>query len=98
MQLRGTPTGPAGGQPVTPPPEHLEGTVQQVDLKNGLAVITPGSDAGIVKGAKLAVYRLEPRPDYLGDIEILRVEPHQAVGKLLGRRWTEVKVGDKIKP
>jgi len=98
MQLRGTPTGPAGATPVTPPPEHLEGTIQQVDLQNGLAVITPGSDAGIVKGAKLAVYRLEPRPEYLGDIEILRVEPHQAVGKLLGPRRNQIKVGDKIKP
>jgi hypothetical protein len=92
-QLSGAPTGTT---PVTPPPEHLEGTI--VTVRDGLATITPGSDAGIVMGAKLAVYRLEPRPDFLGEIQILRVEPHQAVGKLLGRRINEIKAGDKIKP
>jgi hypothetical protein len=95
-QLRGA--APTTGPTPTPPPENLEGTITHIDPQTGLAQITPGSDAGIVRGAKLAVYHLDPRPEYLGDIEILSVRPHEAVGKLVGPRRGQIKVGDKIKP
>jgi hypothetical protein len=76
--------------------EDLRGTVQQVDLDKGLVTITPGSDAGVVVGGKLQVFRLQPRPEYLGELTILAVSPTEAVGRLSGSKARQVKKGDEV--
>ena len=58
--------------------------------------MTPGSDAGVTVGAELNVFRLQPKPEYLGKITILNVTPTQAVGRLSGPKSRQVKAGDEI--
>jgi hypothetical protein len=95
-QLGGGATTTAGGQQVVPKPEDLRGTIQRVE--GDLATITPGSDAGVAVDQELTVFRLHPRPEYLGRIRILSVSPHEAVGRLIGPKKAQIKKGDEIKP
>jgi hypothetical protein len=74
--------------------EDLRGTIQRVD--GDLATITPGSDAGVAVGARLQVFHLHPKPDYLGELTILSVTPTEAVGRLTGPRARQVKKGDEV--
>jgi hypothetical protein len=74
--------------------EDLRGTIQRVD--GDLATITPGSDAGVAVGAKLYVFRLQPKGEFLGYLTILNVTPTQAVGRLTGTMVRQVKVGDEV--
>lgn len=94
-QLRGpggrsTPTTPAP----TPVPENFRGSIKA--LQGDLATITPGSDAGAAVGSVLQVYRLQPRPEYLGTLVIRAVTPHEAVGQLQGPKKNQVKVNDEV--
>src|SRR5262249_416513 len=68
-----------------PPPGDVQGRVKNYDPTSGLLTITVGSDAGILKGHTLQVYRLEPRGQYVGTLRILEVRPTEAVGKMVGR-------------
>jgi hypothetical protein len=63
------------------PPEDIKGIVTDMDPKSGLVTISLGSDNGLDKGMKLNVYRLSPRPLYLGEIRIVNVNHHEAVGR-----------------
>ncbi|HEV3258300.1 MAG TPA: hypothetical protein VG013_15580, partial [Gemmataceae bacterium] len=60
-----------------PPPEDVEGIVEESDPKTGLVTISIGSDSGVTKGNTLEVYRYKPRPDYVGMIRIVDSRPHQ---------------------
>jgi hypothetical protein len=74
--------------------EDLQGTIQRVD--GDLATITPGSDAGVAVGARLRVFRLQPKAEYLGELTIRAVTPTQAVGQLTGPKAKQVKAGDMV--
>jgi RNA polymerase sigma factor (sigma-70 family) len=65
-----------------PPPDNVRGEVLQVRRAEGLVTISLGSDAGVMKGHTLEVYRLEPKPMYLGRITILRADAQEAVGRI----------------
>lgn len=78
----------------TPRAEDLRGTIQRVD--GDLATMTPGSDAGVVIGSELYIYRLQPKPEYLGKLVILNVTPTEAVGRLVGSKRGQVKKGDEV--
>jgi hypothetical protein len=65
--------------------EEVHGRVIAVDSRNGLISINLGSDQGLQKGHALEVYRLKPRPVYVGTLRVLDVTPSQSVGKLTGR-------------
>jgi hypothetical protein len=84
---------PAGGAPA-PRIEELHGTIQKVE--GDLATITPGSDAGVVVGAELRVFHLQPKPEFLGTLKILAVSPTEAVGRLTGPKARQVKKGDEV--
>jgi beta-lactamase regulating signal transducer with metallopeptidase domain len=73
---------------------NVRGTIRQVE--GDLATIAPGGDAGVTIGTKMAVFHLQPRPEYLGEIEIIKVEPQQAVGRLFGPRHNRIKQGDEV--
>src|SRR5262249_19794595 len=71
---------PAGGAP-KPVQENVEGLIKAVDEKTGLVTLSVGSEAGLLTGHKLDVYRLKPAAKYLGQVELVEVTATQAVGK-----------------
>ena len=66
----------------TPPP--VEGEISRVDPKNKRLEITIGSDDGLVVGHELYIYRTTPRPEYLGKLKVISVDPDQSVGQVIG--------------
>ncbi len=78
-----------------PPPAHVDGVIKQID-PTGLVTISIGSDAGLMKGHTLDVYRLSGSGDYLGLLRLTDVRANEAVGQLLKRSRTPVKLGDRV--
>jgi RNA polymerase sigma factor (sigma-70 family) len=74
-------------------PEDFKGSIRSIE--GNLATIAPGGDAGAAVGAELYVFRLAPRPEYVGMMVILEVTPHEAVGRLVGAKG-RVKVNDEV--
>jgi hypothetical protein len=80
-----------------PPP--VEGLIKRVDPTNRRVEISIGSDDGLVPGHQLNLYRLKPRPEYLGKIQIVSpVDPNQAVGLVVGKTYQgkQIKEGDIV--
>jgi F0F1-type ATP synthase membrane subunit b/b' len=75
----------------SPPP--VTGEIKRVDPARPFMEITIGSDDGLVVGHELYMYRLSPRPEYLGKVKIVSVDPDQAVAKVVGKTY----MGKKIK-
>ena len=65
------------------PTFDVEGKVMTV--KNDLLEITVGSDAGLLKGHTLDVFRLGTKPQYLGMVRLITVEPTRAVARSSAR-------------
>jgi hypothetical protein len=82
--LQGDKAAQAGQTAVNPPPDDIYGKVVDVDDSTGWVRINLGSDSGIVKNNTLEVYRLKPRPAYVGTLRIYDVRPNEAIGKLMG--------------
>jgi hypothetical protein len=79
------------------PPADVEGKVLEVDAKANLITISLGSDAGIAPGQTLEIYRLEPKPEYLGTIQIVDARPHESVARpTLPLRATRIQADDKV--
>jgi hypothetical protein len=83
-----------------PPPAFVRGVVTGVIKNRGLIEISLGSDEGVEKDNTLEVYRLKPKPQYLGTLRILQSREHKAVGVMLkpegGRRRCQVAKGDEV--
>ncbi|MCI0641304.1 MAG: hypothetical protein L0Y72_08585 [Gemmataceae bacterium] len=80
---------PVGRDPsaANPPTTFVKGRIGKVGGdKKDLVEITVGSDHGLAKHHTLEVYRLSPRPEYLGMIRIVDVTPHGAVARLVRTR------------
>ncbi len=81
-----------------------DGTVpegQIVEVRDGQfeVVVNLGSSDGIRPGVKLHVFRTEPRPEYLGMIEIREVSAQQSVGVILpAYRDLIFQQGDRVAP
>ena len=87
----------AGQIPVNPPPEDVKGTIKATDPSSGLVTINLGSDSGLTKGNTLHVYRLSPRPQYVGLLRIVDVRPNESVAKLTSAaRPGAIQVGDEV--
>lgn len=65
-------------------PPVVHGEVLRVDARNQRVELSIGSDDGLVPGHELYLYRVKPRPEYLGKISILSTDPDQAVGQVIG--------------
>jgi len=80
----------------SPPP--VQGEVTKVDPTNRRVEMTIGSDDGLVPGHELFVFRTSPRPEYVGKISIISVDPDQAVGKVVGHTYQgkKIKEGDIV--
>jgi hypothetical protein len=78
-------------------PPAVSGEVARVQ-DNKFVELTIGSDDGLVAGHELFLYRVKPRPEYLGRIKILRVEPDKAVGAVIGTtiQGKKIKEGDIV--
>jgi hypothetical protein len=84
-----------------PPPENIDGLVKAADNKDGLFHITLGSDAGLLRGHTMEVFRLNTsnptQSRYLGTIKIIEVTAHEAVGTPLGGKMVApVQAGDTV--
>jgi len=79
-------------------PPQVEGEVRRVDSQNRRVEITIGSDDGLVPGHELFLYRTKPRPEYLGKIQVLTVDPDQAVGKVINgtNQGKKIQEGDIV--
>jgi len=64
-----------------PPADDVEGIVVETDAKSDLVTISIGSDSGVNKGNTLMVYRLKPRPEYVGMLSVIDAAPKQAVAR-----------------
>jgi hypothetical protein len=79
-------------------PPTVRGEVARVDSQNRSVEITIGSDDGLVPGHELYLYRESPRPEYLGKIKIITVDPDQSVGRVIGTTYQgkKIKEGDIV--
>ena len=61
-------------------------------------MITIGSDDGLRVGHELYLFREKPRPEYIGKITVISVEPDQAVGRVNGTTYQgkKIKEGDIV--
>jgi beta-lactamase regulating signal transducer with metallopeptidase domain len=59
----------------------IEGTVTDSDAKSDLVTVSIGSDKGVTKGNTLMVYRLKPRPEYVGAVTVIDSQPKEAVAR-----------------
>jgi hypothetical protein len=67
-----------------PPPAYVKGVVRKIDPRNpNVAEISVGSDEGIQQNHTLEVYRLTPRPEYVGTMRIVDAYHHSALGELM---------------
>lgn len=82
-----------------PSPENVKGKVTRVgENELPLIEVDVGADAGLEKGHTLEVFRLEPRPEYVGVLRIVDSQTNRAVGRMIQPtdRQTLVKVGDRV--
>jgi RNA polymerase sigma factor (sigma-70 family) len=74
---------------------EVRGKIQKV--QGDLLSLSVGADDGVRRGERLEIFRLQPRPEYVGRAEILEVQPHSAVARLLRRSPTQgPRVGDEV--
>jgi len=78
-------------------PPDVHGEVARVDQNNKLE-LTIGSDDGLVVGHELVIWRQKPRPEYIGRVRIIAVDPDQAVGVVVGKtiQGKKIKEGDIV--
>src|SRR5262249_46630354 len=80
-----------------PPPVSVKGDVIEVDDSSGWMTVNVGSEDGLAKEHTLEVYRLKPRPMYVGMLRIYEARLHDAVGKLSGPGGRgRVQIGDTV--
>jgi len=79
-------------------PPAVQGEVARVDDQNRAVEITIGSDDGLVPGHELFLYRVKPRPEFLGKIKIITVDPDQSTGRVIGAtiQGKKIKEGDIV--
>jgi DNA repair exonuclease SbcCD ATPase subunit len=78
-----------------PPKEDVKGKVTAFDAETGQVTISIGKDAGLEKDHTLEVYRLKPKPLYVGILRITEVKKNEAIGKMTLRRGTPA-VDDEV--
>jgi hypothetical protein len=80
-----------------PPADNAEGKIEQVD-PNGTVRLNLGVKDGVKAGDIVEVYRLDPKPTYLGTLKIVQSLARSSVGKPEGRLSLRmIKEGDRVK-
>ncbi len=78
-----------------PPPKDVSGTVTKVDA-GGLMTISIGSNAGLLPGHTLELFRLTPEAKYLGPVRVVNTQPDAAVCRPVSRLSGPARVGDRV--
>jgi antitoxin component HigA of HigAB toxin-antitoxin module len=80
----------------SPPP--VVGEVKRIDPTNRLLELTIGGDDGLVVGHPLYIFRVKPRPEYIGKVVIVTIDPDQSVAKVIGTTYQgkKIKEGDIV--
>jgi septal ring factor EnvC (AmiA/AmiB activator) len=91
LQRAGLPTDISQIKGVESPPP-VTGQVKRVDAANRRIELTIGSDDGLVVGHELFLSRTTPRPEFLGRVRIISVEPDQAVARVVGNTYQGKKI------
>jgi hypothetical protein len=74
----------ADGNRPNPPSVNVKGVIDRIDAKDPTLVeISLGSDQGLKKYNTLEVFRLNPRPEYLGTIRVVDVYNHKSVARMM---------------
>jgi len=84
LQSKGFSADISAVQPGDTPPT-VQGEVARVDRDNRRVEITIGTDDGVKPNHELYLYRMRPRPEYLGKIRIISADPDQAVGRVIDK-------------
>jgi hypothetical protein len=83
-----------------PPLGSITGRIDKVDaMDRRLVQLSIGTDDGAYKNNTLEVYRLKPRPLYLGQVRIVDASPNSSVGRLIvppGGKIPDVQAGDQV--
>ena len=64
---------------------RVDGRVNQVNAQNNSMEISIGSNDGLAVGQELKLFRVQPRPEYLGQVRIVAVYPNKAVADVVGQ-------------
>src|SRR5438876_388371 len=81
----------AGPKPVT----DVRGTVTGVE--GAIAAVSIGIDRGVDKGTILDVFRLAPKPVYLGTLRVTAAREHDAIGNFAAADKTAIiQKGDSV--
>src|SRR5262249_21298430 len=82
-----------------PPPAYVKGKVEKVLPGQNLVEINLGSDMGVNKDNTLEVYRMRPRPEYLGRLRIVDAHHRTAIGQMVrtgGAAAPTLREGDEV--
>jgi hypothetical protein len=83
-----------------PPAAYVKGRITRIDPQDRTLVqISVGSDVGVNKDNTLLVYRLQPRPEYLGKLRIVEADHHTAIGRLVRSgsvSQSPLQIGDEV--
>lgn len=77
-----------------PPQDKIEGQV--VKMSGTLLQLSAGSDVGLKVGHTLELFRLDPKPLYIGTVRITAVDPKGAVAAPQGKLLSEPQIGDQF--
>ena len=79
-------------------PPQVTGEITRGDPTNKMFEISIGSDDGLVVGHTLFLYRTKPRAEYLGRVQVVRVDPDQSVVRVMGStvQGKKIKEGDIV--
>jgi rRNA maturation endonuclease Nob1 len=76
----------------------VDGEILRADNQNKRYQISVGRDDGIDHPDKLYVYRLKPKPEYLGELQVQTADNDQAVATLVGQtvQGKKIQEGDIV--
>lgn len=77
-----------------PPSEKIEGQVTKMD--GAILQLSVGSDSGLKKNQTLELFRLGPKPVYLGTVRITDVVAKASVAMPVGKLNDVARIGDQV--
>jgi hypothetical protein len=82
-----------------PPPTDVKGKIVELLPGRNLVQINLGTDMGVNENNTLEVYRMRPRPEYLGRLRIVEAHHRTAIGQLVrtgGVSAPALREGDEV--
>jgi RNA polymerase sigma factor (sigma-70 family) len=78
-----------------PAPRDLQGTVEEVD--GAMLLLAVGAAHAVRKGERLEIYRVRPRPEYVGQADVVAVVGRRAVARFVRTQSGRgPRVGDQV--